>query len=55
MFNVKHVLACLPACLERGLKAMTEKPILKKGIIILFPLKSGGRIPSGGIPNRNSQ
>lgn len=45
----------LPACLERGLEAMTEKSVLMKGIIILFPLKSGGKIPSGGIPDRNSQ
>lgn len=46
---------CLPAWLDGGLKDMTEKPILTKSIIIPFPLKSSGRIPSGGIPNRNSQ
>lgn len=39
MLNVKHVLACLPACLERGLKAMTEKPYINEGHYYSLPFE----------------
>lgn len=51
VFSAERVLACLAGLgpESHGGKASNNEAI------ILFPLKSSGRIPSGGIPNRRFQ